>query len=40
MQSFKDTPFFFFTHGPENDRLIVDGFVFQMNTKEKSCRKI
>lgn len=40
MQSFKDTPFFFFTHGADHDRLIVDGLVYQMNVKEKSCRKI
>ncbi len=40
MQSFKDTPFFFFTHGSDHDRLIVDGIVYQMNVKDKSCRKI
>jgi hypothetical protein len=40
MQSFKETPFFFFTHGAEHDRLIVDGTVYQMNAKDKSCRRI
>ena len=40
MQSFGETPYFFFTHGQEAERLIVDGVVYQMEPKNKICRKI
>jgi|LauGreDrversion4_2_1035121.scaffolds.fasta_scaffold257607_2 hypothetical protein len=38
--SFTETPFFFFTHGKDHERLIVDGTVYKINEKDKTCKKI